>query len=156
MPAWGRHVSILSDESGSGFSTRRQHPSCIPLIETSRSCTCSAGCSYLQAAGVSFGESCCFIAWSYLHTNALQEDETLKQLQFFSVASDGRVTLWTLSKSELLHQVSCSTHWTAWHHKRCLHVCLAHGLHMGHIHPDQVLVSLQHNIREYDPVSIIR
>lgn len=36
---------------------------------------------------------------------ALQEDETLKQLQFFSVASDGRVTLWTLAKSELLHQV---------------------------------------------------
>ena len=29
----------------------------------------------------------------------------LKQLQFFSVASDGRVTLWTLAKSELLHQV---------------------------------------------------
>ena len=35
----------------------------------------------------------------------LQEDEMLKQLQFFSVASDGRVTLWTLAKSELLHQV---------------------------------------------------
>ncbi|DBB04306.1 TPA: Dynein, 78 kDa intermediate chain, flagellar outer arm [Trebouxia sp. C0004] len=33
-----------------------------------------------------------------------QEDEMLKQLQFFSVASDGRVTLWTLAKSELLHQ----------------------------------------------------
>lgn len=29
----------------------------------------------------------------------------LKQLQFFSVASDGRVTMWTLAKSELLHQV---------------------------------------------------
>lgn len=29
----------------------------------------------------------------------------LKQLQFFSVASDGRVTLWTLAKNELLHQV---------------------------------------------------
>lgn len=28
-----------------------------------------------------------------------------KQLQFFSVASDGRVTLWTLEKSELTHQV---------------------------------------------------
>ena len=42
---------------------------------------------------------------------SLQEDEMLKQLQFFSVASDGRVTLWTLAKSELLHQVpflSCS------------------------------------------------
>lgn len=35
----------------------------------------------------------------------MQEDESLKQLQFFSVASDGRVTLWTLAKSELLHQV---------------------------------------------------
>ena len=35
----------------------------------------------------------------------MQEDEMLKQLQFFSVASDGRVTLWTLAKSELLHQV---------------------------------------------------
>ncbi len=37
----------------------------------------------------------------------------LKQLQFFSVASDGRVTLWTLAKSELLHQVSPHQHFSA-------------------------------------------
>ena len=34
-----------------------------------------------------------------------QEADLQKQLQFFSVASDGRVTLWTLEKSELTHQV---------------------------------------------------
>ncbi|KAK9824529.1 hypothetical protein WJX72_011108 [[Myrmecia] bisecta] len=33
-----------------------------------------------------------------------QEADLQKQLQFYSVASDGRVTLWTLSKSELTHQ----------------------------------------------------
>lgn len=33
-----------------------------------------------------------------------QEADMQKQLQFFSVASDGRVTLWTLEKSELTHQ----------------------------------------------------
>ncbi len=43
----------------------------------------------------------------------VQEDEMLKQLQFFSVASDGRVTLWTLAKSELLHQVLPQSHVSA-------------------------------------------
>ena len=42
--------------------------------------------------------------------NVVQEDEMLKQLQFFSVASDGRVTMWTLAKSELLHQVLLPQH----------------------------------------------
>ena len=49
--------------------------------------------------------SCCKCGDSGSH-KLLQEDEMLKQLQFFSVASDGRVTLWTLAKSELLHQVT--------------------------------------------------
>ena len=32
-----------------------------------------------------------------------QQDEANKSLSFFSVSSDGRVTLWTLSKNELQH-----------------------------------------------------
>ena len=32
-----------------------------------------------------------------------QHDDGVKALNFFSISSDGRVTLWTLSKNELQH-----------------------------------------------------
>jgi hypothetical protein len=40
-----------------------------------------------------------------------QEEDLSKSLNFFSVSSDGRVTLWTMSKSELQFQVGDSVVW---------------------------------------------
>ena len=73
---------------------------CISILtglSGKHACTCQQFTSAREVTRPPFGDSVCSLL--------VQEDEMLKQLQFFSVASDGRVTLWTLAKSELLHQV---------------------------------------------------
>ena len=55
-------------------------------------------------AAVRAGRPCDIRRIGVLEQVLWQEEDLAKNLQFFSISSDGRVTLWTMSKNELQYR----------------------------------------------------